>query len=121
MEITPLIVDILKLGLIGLVFLLMFLGFRLLNNEQKKKEPNKDLLKRASLFVWQSIIVAVLVGAVEIGHRIFEHRQIESCLDAIESLNTVSQHPDQTLETLRAAIRNTWTECKPLGELKDEN
>ena len=125
MQITSLIVDILKLGLIGLVFLLMLLGFRLLRNEQRKKTPNKEILKRASLFVWQSILIAILAGAVELGHRIFDHyssvpQEIKVCMEELESLNLISQHPNQTVESLRSAIRNTWMACEKLGELKDE-
>jgi len=116
MELSSVVVDILKLGLTGLVFLLMYLGFRLLAQEQKKKTPSKELLKRASLFVWQSIAIACLVGAVEVGHRVVDQntqvpKNLESCLAEIEALNMVSQHGEQTLDSLRAAIRNTWTMC----------
>lgn len=117
MRITADIVEILKLGLTGLVFLLMLMGFRLLHQQQGKQEPSETLLKRASLFVWQSIIVACLVAAVQFGSLLLTHdlgasqKKLDSCLTEIASLNRVSTHPDQSTDTLRSAIRNTWTAC----------
>jgi hypothetical protein len=116
MEITSVIVDILKLGLTGLVFLLMFLGFRLLSKEQQKTEPNVFVIKRASLFVWQSILVACLVAGAEIGHRFVDQKAINTgaaprCLEELGSLYLVSKHPAQTIDTLRSSIQNTWIAC----------
>jgi len=117
MMITGLVVDILKLGLTGLVFLLMYLGFRLLQQEQQKSAPNRELLKRASVFVWQSIVIACLVAAVEIGHRVFDLRsapseEVKNCLKELNALVLVSQHPAQTTDALRSAIRSTSKICE---------
>jgi len=119
MKITSLVVDILKLGLTGLVFLLMYMGYRLLHQEQLKEKPDQELLKKASLFVWQSIAVACLVAATELAGQISNRYFIEkpeACMKEISALNLVSQHPSQSIDTLRSAIRNTWLVCgKPGG------
>ncbi len=125
MELTTLVVDILKLGLIGLVFLLMLLGFRILHSEQIKESPNAQVLKRATVFVWQSIIVAALLGAVEITHRVIDRpvtddQRAEACFNEIDALRLVAQHPDQTVGSLRSAIRNTWTACGLPGQGEDD-
>jgi hypothetical protein len=121
MHLTSIVVDVLQLGLTGLVFLLMYFGFRLLSQERGKRSPNAEVLKRGSLFVWQSILVAILVGAVEIGHRLIDRderpgEQLSACRDEVASLNRVSTHSAQTTDTLRSAIRNTWTVCGRPGE-----
>ncbi len=115
--------EVLKLGLTGLVFLLMVMGFRLLHQQQRAKQPSEKLLKRASLFVWQSILVACIVAAVQFGSLLLAHdsttsqKKLQSCIEEIESLNRVSMHPEQSTETLRSAIRNTWTACGRPGDV----
>lgn len=120
MKLTETVVQILELGLTGLVFLLMFMGYRLLKNEQDKENPHPDLLKRASLFVWQSIAVAALVGTMQlaqlfIGQQSSDTASADTCLEEITAFVQVSRHPEQTLDTLRAGIRNTWIVCGGQG------
>lgn len=57
------IVEILKLGLPGLVFLLSMLSFRLLSREQDKARPNPQMLQVIRQFMYINILLAVLTGA----------------------------------------------------------
>jgi hypothetical protein len=110
------VVDILRLGLSGLVFLLMFLGYRLLQQEQRKPKPSPQLLRRASLFAWQSLVAALLVAVAAVVTPMVQ-KKVEAgatnsvCAEEVAALDTVAQHPAQTLDTIRAAVRNTSIVC----------
>lgn len=54
------VVDILKLGLSGLVFLLSLLSFYLLTKEQEKNSPGDKMLKSIRHFMYVNIFLAVL-------------------------------------------------------------
>ena len=56
------IVEILKVGLPGLVFLLSWLSYRLLNKEQDKEKPNISILKAIRNFMHVNIVLAVLTA-----------------------------------------------------------
>jgi len=114
------VVDVLKLGLVGLVFLLMYLGFRILNREQLKDRPHPQVLKRATVFAWQGIVVATIVGAVELAQHFMDRQtshsapapaRAKNCLNEVESLDRVAGHPNQTLESLRSAVHATSAAC----------
>jgi len=58
------IIEILKLGLTGLVFLLALLSFKLLSQEQNSKnEPREIIIKTINRFMTMSIILTLLVGS----------------------------------------------------------
>lgn len=54
------IVEILKLGLPGLVFLLSMLSYRLLSKEEEKQHPSHDILSSIKLFMSINVVLAVL-------------------------------------------------------------
>jgi hypothetical protein len=58
------IVDILRLGLPGLVFLLALLSYRLLEKEQQKKVPNAEILQSIGAYAKYTIFFAILTAAV---------------------------------------------------------
>lgn len=60
------IIEILKLGLPGLVFLLSLLSFRLLTKEQDKKCPSQPILKSVKQFMHVNIFLAVLTVSASI-------------------------------------------------------
>jgi hypothetical protein len=57
------IIEILKVGLPGLVFLLSMLSFRLLSKEQDKKTPSTKILSSIKLFMYVNVGLAVLTLA----------------------------------------------------------
>jgi hypothetical protein len=57
---TEFVVNILKVGLPGLVFLLSLLSYKLLNQEQSKKSPSAIMLKYIEHFMYVSILLAIL-------------------------------------------------------------
>ena len=54
------IIEILKLGLPGLVFLLSLLSYRLLTKEQDKKSPSQLILRSIRQYMYLNIFLAVL-------------------------------------------------------------
>ena len=54
------IIEILKLGLPGLVFLLSLLSYRLLTKEQDKKSPSQLILKSIKQYMYLNIFLAIL-------------------------------------------------------------
>jgi hypothetical protein len=54
------IVEILKLGLPGVVFLLSLFAYRLLHQEQKQKEPREKILRSIKQFMFLNVLFAVL-------------------------------------------------------------
>ncbi len=60
------IVEVLKVGLPGLVFLLSLLSYRLLAREQVKKPPNIDILKSIKHFMYVNIVLAIITVAAPI-------------------------------------------------------
>ncbi|MEE9523875.1 MAG: hypothetical protein V3V59_03880 [Thermodesulfovibrionales bacterium] len=60
------VVEILKVGLSGLVFLIALLGYQLLRKEQEKDEPRDKILKTVLVFVLLCFIMALIVGGIEL-------------------------------------------------------
>src|SRR5512139_573790 len=54
------VIDILKLGLPGLVFLLSVLSFNLLTKEQSKSPPSDNMMKSIKQFMFINIFLAIL-------------------------------------------------------------
>jgi hypothetical protein len=54
------ILEILKLGLPGLVFMLSLFSYRLLSQEQKKKDPSNPILKSIKCYMYVNIFLAIL-------------------------------------------------------------
>lgn len=57
------IVEILKLGLPGLVFLLALLSYRLLAKEQQKDKPDRTILKYIKSYMYVNILLAILTAS----------------------------------------------------------
>lgn len=60
------IVEILKVGLSGLVFLIALLGYHLLRKEQEKDDPRDTVFKTVLAFIVLCFIMALIVGGMEL-------------------------------------------------------
>jgi hypothetical protein len=56
------IIEILKLGLPGIVFILSLLSYRLLSQEQKKKDPSYPILRSIRCYMYVNILLALLTA-----------------------------------------------------------
>lgn len=73
------IVEILKLGLPGIVFMLSLLSFRLLSQEQKKKDPSHPILNSIKCYMKINILLAILTASapfVEANFLIYDKENI---------------------------------------------
>ena len=121
------VVEILKVGLSGLVFLLAFMGYRLLQREQKKQTPSDKSLRSIQMFVWQAIVLAILVGGVTIGLKIIDNNRtltvltsLETCRDSLSDLETIRHLEKLSSEDLRDAVNGHINKCKEPLEVLDE-
>lgn len=57
------ILEILKLGLPGLVFMLSLLSYRLLSQEQKKEDPSRPILNSIKCYMYVNILLAILTAS----------------------------------------------------------
>tara|TARA_Y100001960_G_C14588153_1_gene784233 strand:+ start:188 stop:733 length:546 start_codon:yes stop_codon:yes gene_type:complete len=53
--------DIIKQGLIGLIFLLSLMAFRLLNSEQKKEQSDVNIVSSINKYMYLNTFLAILV------------------------------------------------------------
>jgi hypothetical protein len=60
------IVEILKAGLSGLVFLIALLGYHLLRKEQERDEPRDTVFKTVLAFIVLCFVMALMVGGLEL-------------------------------------------------------
>lgn len=111
------VVEILKLGLIGLVFLLAVLGFRLLSQEQRKDKPDPRILSSIRFFLWFTLGSAALVGAFTIVQLVVGRGGGRAaCHDSFGRLVAESTLSGATAEQLRSAIRIHAEACGPIVE-----
>ena len=121
------VVEILKVGLSGLAFLLAFMGYRLLAQEQKKKSPGEKTLRSIQMFLWQAIVLAILVGGASIVTMLIDNKGkihltagIETCRDSLSRLETHQHLPDLTLEDLKTVVSSHIVNCQKTLEEIDE-
>ncbi len=72
------IVEILKLGISGFAFLLAYMGYRLLRNEQSKAKPNTKTLGMIWRFLWLSVVLAIVVGGFGVVDTILRRTSAQS-------------------------------------------
>jgi hypothetical protein len=117
------VVDILKVGLSGLVFLLMFLAYRLLATEQKMSAPRAAILLSVKRFLWTCVLLILLVAGTEGFERIYKPdrgaaltRQLEECRESLLRLQSLSAQGDLNVADLRTLIANHAAVCSPALE-----
>jgi hypothetical protein len=115
--------DILKVGLSGLVFLLMFLAYRLLATEQKMAAPRPAILTSVKGFAWTCVLLIVLVGGTAVFERVYQPdrgpaltQQLETCRESLLRLESLSAQGDSSVADLRTLIANHAAVCKPALE-----
>lgn len=118
------IVEILKVGLSGLVFLLAFMAYRLLAREQKRKKADPKFLRFVQVFYWQSVFLVVLLAGINVFERIAPNppsMELQKCKESLNRLETLSTLEDQNLEDIRDLINNHVETCGGiLDNLLDE-
>jgi hypothetical protein len=118
------IVEILKVGLSGLVFLLAFMAYRLLALEQKKKMSDPNILRNVRLFSWQCIFLVLVMAGINIFERVTPlppHVEISKCRESMLRLESLSALEGQSAEDLRLLIKNHVATCNGILKRLDED
>ncbi|MEO1098217.1 MAG: hypothetical protein AAFX57_10750 [Bacteroidota bacterium] len=109
------IVNILKVGLSGFAFLVILLSYFLLRADQKRKEGTRDgFLKSIHRFNAFSTVFVVIVGGFSILELVVkpgEKGTSENCSESIERMVKLADSPEQSIETLKALIKNSSNAC----------
>lgn len=93
------IVEILKVGLPGLVFLLSWLSYRLLNKEQCKEKPKISILKAIKNFMYVNVVLAILTATSPL----FEYFMAQENLQ-VKAFNIQAQAGDVNLPSGTAEV-----------------
>lgn len=123
------ILDILRLGFSGLIFLFAALAYRLLSKEQERDKPNEKILKNVRFFALFALALALVAGSFSLAETLLHQDEIISknrttirvCRRNAEHLATIGKISDASTETLSAAIKATTALCLPLLETLDED
>jgi hypothetical protein len=115
------IVEVLKLGLSGFAFLMMWFSYLLLSAEQRRNEnPRPGIVRAVYVFMVASFAFAVLVasnatfGLIQQSANARLEGQIAQCRDRLEVLESLSRLEKQSVEDLRVAIGQSVGLCEPL-------
>ena len=115
------IVEILKLGLSGFAFLMMWMSYSLLKAEQGREEdPRPGFVRAVYVYMAVSFAFSVLVasnaafGLMRQFDRTQLQGQVAQCRDRLEVLQSISRLEGQSVEDLRVAIEQTVGSCDPL-------
>ncbi len=98
------ILEILKLGLPGLVFLLSVLSFRLLSKEQGKARPSPSILKSIKSFMYINVFLAVLTLASPIIDNKLAAKTDFASMETPHSYNLEAKIGSTILETGTVAV-----------------
>jgi hypothetical protein len=121
------VVEILKVGLSGLVFLLMFLFYRLLEREQKKTTPDAAILSSAKGFSWTCVFLILVVAGTSIFERYLNpgptpalSEQLKECQLSLRRMQTLAAQGQSDATTLRTLIANHVAHCEPALQQRGE-
>lgn len=95
------IIDILKLGLPGLVFLLSLLSYHLLTKEQARDAPNDKMLSSIKQFMYVTIFLAILTMVAPLVDKYWEEET------SYKIFNVIAKADAGTLKKGDAAVCTT--------------
>ena len=113
------VVPILQVGLSGLAFLLAFLAYRIIAREQRASSPKASVLKAARSFLFQCIILALMVGIFQVILKYFpnsqplDSEQIARCRDSMDLLLERKKRATELIH-LKDAIGEHKSSCQEI-------
>lgn len=113
------VVDILNVGISGLVFLLAVLTYLLLKKEQEKPKPVAQMMRMIKLFMGMCVGLAVLVAGITVWTALGPGRartSAQRCQESLNRLQTQRTLPDATADDLRAALQLHDGHCRAFVE-----
>jgi len=119
------VVEILKAGFSGLVFLFGCLSYRLLSRANAQSASPRTL-QNAQRFMIFTVVLMLLVAISSVVDVYMKKQdsisahEVEQCRDAVARVETTSTDQRTTLEELRATVHNQLPACKALFEKEDK-
>lgn len=108
------VVEILKVGLSGLVFMLAFMAYRLLAREQGKSSPDEKILRQVRWFYWQSVLLVSLLAGVNVFEKLVRPAHgLDECRANVARLQKLASSEKQTVDSLRLLIERHISVCGP--------
>lgn len=119
------VVDILKVGLSGLAFLLAYMSYRLLSRVGTQSASPGSLQNAQRFMTFTLVLVVLVVVSSTLDLYVKKEgasslRDIGQCRDAVARIETASQDDRMTLEQLRATVNNQLPNCEPLLKKEDQ-
>jgi hypothetical protein len=114
----PIVVDILKAGIAGLAFLLLFMAFRLLSKEQEKDAPHALIIKTIRYYMLISLAFAVMVGMFDVTVRYLLADSPKTAPVKVAGKFVPPIPPQVTIEVSGVKARKWY--LPPSGELKED-
>ncbi|WNG39523.1 hypothetical protein F0U61_42035 [Archangium violaceum] len=109
------IVDVLRLGLSGLVFLLSYLAYKLLAQEQAKPSPNTRRMKGVVLFMALSVLSALIVGGFSLAELLLRRdeprRMLRDCRVSLARVETYLKMPNVSPQDFRSIVQGHVGQC----------
>jgi hypothetical protein len=110
------VVDILRVGLAGLAFLLLFMAFRLLSKEQEKGSPHPLIIKTIRYYMLISFSFALIVGLFDVSVRYLLSDKLEMKPVEVDGKFVI---PDPKLVKIQVlGVKQKYWYLSPSGELK---
>jgi hypothetical protein len=111
------VVEVLKVGISGLVFLLALLCFRLLSQLARSSKHDVKVLRAVRMYMVQTAFLAVLVAAMSIVPHWLKGRDLRSdateCELSLGRLQALMKMPNATPESLQNAMNQHYSTCGP--------
>ena len=122
----------LKYGINGLILAALFLCYRLIAKEQKRRKPNLELLKTVKiyLFVLVGLVLVAVVSEIVTQQLTkskdtyvlsnVDEEELRMCRESALRLRTFAETSDVDLETLRSHVQKSSATCAvSLGNIID--
>jgi hypothetical protein len=112
------VVEILKIGLSGFVFLLVMYNFRLLKGVMAKEKLDRRLSRKIDMFMWMNVGLVVIVGAsaaLSVGLQARLHG-VKMCRNSLQRLDTQAKLPDVGAASLKNGIAGHVSVCQEVLE-----
>jgi hypothetical protein len=115
------VVDVLKVGLPGLVFLLAYMSYRLLGQVGTQSTSPRSLrnAQRFMIFTLALTLLVIISSTIDVylkKQEAISAHDVSRCHDAVARVQTASSDLHTTPEDLRATVNNQLPSCDPLFE-----
>ena len=117
--------EYLEAGLPGFSFLMVWLSYKLLKNEQKRDIVRRSILRSTYIFMFVAFSFSILIASnsyysikkneIDASHR----AEVGQCRDGLTRLKSIANINEQNVTNLQLAIKRFQSECETVLEKLD--